>query len=203
MPEIDYDFEADNKIPFDPSYNPNDSYSDHEEFVIDIYKNILQDKVDRNSSGVKQWVKNLNNGVSPQEVVNHFKNIAQQQLNKNNTLDLGELLGEEDKGSRIAVVIPESGVDVLMINALLSNLKKQYKKYNIYIFTKPEFFQFIDDNPNVYKLMHYNPAIENSLFMEGIGEHEGLFNMVFYPHVTTQKNTSYIHNGSDKLQFSL
>ena len=203
MPEIDYDFEADNKIPFDPSYNPNDSYSDHEEFVIDIYKNILQDKVDRNSSGVKQWVKNLNNGVSPQEVVNHFKNIAQQQLNKNNILDLGELLGEEDKGSRIAVVIPESGVDVLMINALLSNLKKQYKKYNIYIFTKPEFFQFIDDNPNVYKLMHYNPAIENSLFMEGIGENEGLFNMVFYPHVTTQKNTSYIHNGSDKLQFSL
>ena len=57
-----------------------------------------------------------------------------------------------------------------MINSLLKNLKKQYKKHNIYVFTKPEYFCFIDDNPHVHKLMQYNPAIENSFVMEGAGE---------------------------------
>jgi hypothetical protein len=39
--------------------------------------------------------------------------------------------------------------------------------------------------------------------MEGAGPHEGLFQMAFQPHATTQKTVSYLHNGEDKLQFSL
>ena len=39
--------------------------------------------------------------------------------------------------------------------------------------------------------------------MEGVGDFEGLFEMVFYPHTTTQKHVAYVHNGLDKLQFSL
>ena len=45
--------------------------------------------------------------------------------------------------------------------------------------------------------------VENSLIMEGVSDHEGYFDMVFYPHSTTQKNISYIHNGLDKHEFSL
>jgi hypothetical protein len=52
-------------------------------------------------------------------------------------------------------------------------------------------------------MMPYSPNLENSFSMEGAGDHEGLFEMVFYPHTTTQKNISYIHNGLDKHQFSL
>ena len=81
--------------------------------------------------------------------------------------------------------------------------KTLHKGHNIYIFTKPEYFQYIDDNPNVHKLLHYSPAIENAFTLEGIGPEEGLFEIAFYPHNTTQKNPCYTHNGKDKLQFSL
>ena len=173
------------------------------EFIIDLYKNILKDNVDANSSGVKHWVTHLKSGTPPEEVIKHFQGIAQQQINNTKSVNLSDLLDKDDKGKRIAVVIPESETDVLLINALLKNLKKQYKKYNIYVFTKPEYFCFIDDNPYAHKIMHYNPDIENLFLMEGAGDHEGLFEMAFYPHTTTQKNVSYLHNGLDKLQFTL
>ena len=141
--------------------------------------------------------------MQPANVVNHFKQIAAQQTQALNPTDLSDLLDKDDKGQRIAVVIPQSGTDVLLINALLQNLKKLYKKYNIYIFTNPENFQYIDDNPYVHKLLPYSPAIENVFLMEGVGPEEGLFEIAFYPHNTTQKNPCYTHNGKDKMQFSL
>tara|TARA_Y100000004_G_scaffold134730_1_gene152392 strand:+ start:1145 stop:3034 length:1890 start_codon:yes stop_codon:yes gene_type:complete len=202
MPEIDYDFDL-KKSSFNSSYKPKENYETKEEFLKDIYKNILNDDVDENSSGLKHWLAELNKGIPPANVVNHFKKIAAQQTQALNTTDLSDLLDKDDKGKRIAVVIPQTGTDVLLINALLVNLKKLYKHYNIYIFTKPENFQYIDDNPHVHKLLPYSPVIENAFVMEGIGPEEGLFEIAFHPHNTTQKNPCYIHNGKDKLQFSL
>ena len=202
MPEIDYDFDL-KKSPFNANYNPKQNYDTKQDFLKDIYKNILNDDVDENSSGLKHWLAELNNGMQPANVVNHFKQIATQQTQALNPTDLSDLLDKDDKGQRIAVVIPQSGTDVLLINALLQNLKKLYKKYNIYIFTNPENFQYIDDNPYVHKLLPYSPAIENVFLMEGVGPEEGLFEIAFYPHNTTQKNPCYTHNGKDKMQFSL
>jgi glycosyltransferase involved in cell wall biosynthesis len=202
MPEVDYDFDF-KKSSFNAGYKPKENYSTKEEFLKDIYKNILNDDVDENSSGLKHWLAELNKGTPPANVVNHFKQIAAQQTRSLNASSLSDLLDKNDKGKRIAVVIPQSGTDLLMINALLQNLKKLYKGHNIYIFTKPEYFQYIDDNPNVHKLLHYSPAIENAFTLEGIGPEEGLFEIAFYPHNTTQKNPCYTHNGKDKLQFSL
>ena len=203
MPPIDYDFDADNKIDYDASYEPKGNYASQEEFMIDLYQNILKDKVDSNSGGVKHWVKHLKNGTPANDVVRHFQGVAQQQINRTKSVELEDLLDKDDSGKRIAVIIPETETDVLMINSLIKNLKKQYKKHNIYVFTKPEYFCFIDDNPHVHKLMQYNPAIENSFVMEGAGDHEGFFEMAFYPHTTTQKNISFLHNGADKLQFTI
>ena len=103
----------------------------------------------------------------------------------------------------MAIVIPDSEVDVFLINSLLKNIKSQYKKHKLYVFTKPEFYPYIDDNPVIDKLFPYNPIIENTLLMEGVSDHQGYFDIVFYPHTTTQKNICYLHNGSNKHQFSL
>ena len=112
-------------------------------------------------------------------------------------------MGSDDKGKRVAVVIPEGNTDVLLVNSLLKNLQKQYKKYNIYVFTKPEYFCYIDDNPHIYKLLPYKPELENNFMMEGVSDHDGFFEMTFYPTATTQKQITYLHNGLDKHQFSL
>ena len=202
MPSVDYDFDP-KASAFNPDYNPRENYPSPQEFIIDIYKNILNDDVDSNSQGVKHWLGQMQAGKTPQDVVNYFKQVALDGDQKNKTPNLEEVLGDEDKGNRIAVVIPESETDVFLIISLMKNLKKQYKKHNIYIFTQPRYFSYIDDNPYVHKILPYSPLVENALAMEGAGGHEGLFDIVFYPHTTTQKAACYIHNGLDKNQFSL
>ena len=202
MPSVEFDFDL-KTSQFNAEYTPKQDYSTPQDFIIDIYKNILNDDVDERSQGVKHWVNLLSKGTPPHNVVNHFKQIATDQQNKLKTPDLSTMLGDEDKGKRIAVVIPRSETDVLLVNSLLKNLKKQYKKYNIYVFTEPQYFSCIDDNPYVYNILPYSTILESPLMMEGVGEHDGVFDITFYPHTTTQKNTSYIHNGLDKHQFSL
>ena len=202
MPSVDFDYDL-KKVSGDPNYKPKENYPSPKDFLVDIYKKFLNDDVDENSQGVKHWLNLLNQGTPAHEIVEHFQKIAREQQQKSNTPDLATFLGEEDRGKRIAVVIPQSDTDVFLINSLLKNLKKQYKKYNIYVFTNPEFFPCIDDNPHVYKLLPYSPMLENSLALEGVADHKGVFEMVFHPHNTTQKNISYIHNGLDKHQFSL
>jgi hypothetical protein len=105
------------------------------------------------------------------------------------------VLSKEDKGKRVAVVIPESGTDLIFINSLLRNLKKKHKNHNIYIFTKPQFFEYIEDNPNVFKCLPYSPSLDNPISMEGFGKNEGFFEAAYYPATTTQKVPCYIHNG--------
>ena len=202
MPEVDYDFNL-KKSPFNAGYNPKKNYNSHEEFLIDIYKNILNDDVDENSMGVKHWLSKLRSGTPVQEIVNHFKQIAHNEIQKRSAPALEDLLDKDDEGKRIAIVMPQAENDIFLINSLIKNLKKMYKNHNIYFFTKPEYFCFIDDNPYIHKLLHYSPVLENNFLMEGAGQHEGLFEIAFYPHSTTQKTISYLHNGEDKLQFSL
>ena len=202
LPEIDYDFES-KSLAFNPDYQPKEHYANQEEFIVDIYKNILNDDVDRNSQGLKHWVNQLRGGTTPKAVLDHFHRVAREQSQRGNTPDLETVLGSDDKGKRIAIVIPQGDTDVFLINSLMKNFKKQYKNYNIYLFTQPEYFSCIDDNPYIHKVLPYSPILENSLMMEGIGDYEGHFEMVFYPHTTTQKNVSYLHNGLDKHQFSL
>ena len=59
--------------------------------------------------------------------------------------------------------MPESAGDVLMVNSLISNLKKLYKDRNIYFFTKPAFFDLIEDHPDVHKVLAYHPSFDNIL----------------------------------------
>ena len=202
MPEVDYDYEL-KPVLLNSEYEPKPNYSNKEEFLIDIYKNILNDNVDRNTQGFKHWMNHLNAGADPKGIVNHFKQIASQQNAQQNAPDLADLLDSDDKGRRIAVVLPEGESDVFLLNALISNLKKQYKDYNIYFFTKPEYYEYIDDHPNIHKCLPYSPLLENVLALEGIGSNEGIFEMVFYPNTTTQKSAAYIHNGLNTHQFSL
>tara|TARA_R100000152_G_C6778371_1_gene208987 strand:+ start:1006 stop:2898 length:1893 start_codon:yes stop_codon:yes gene_type:complete len=203
MPPVDFDFKSSGSDHLNIDYQPKSNYNSHEDFLIDLYKNILNDDVDRNSDGIKHWTSQIRQGMQPHQVVEHFKQVALNQKRNLETPDLEFVLGDEDKGKRIAVIIPQSENDVLLINSLLKNLKKQYKKYNIYVFTNPQYYSYIDDNPNIYKILPYSPSLENAFMMEGAGDTTGFFDMAFYPHTTTQKNICYIHNGLDKHQFSL
>jgi len=118
-------------------------------------------------------------------------------------LMLEDVLGDEGAEKRIAIVLPESAGDILMLNSLMKNLKSLYPDKNIYVFTKPEYYQMIEDNPSVHKILPYQPTLENLLYLEGRGDHEGYFEMAFLPNIGTQRHLNYLHNGKDKTQFEL
>ena len=202
MPEIDYDFTT-SKVTFNESYKPIENLS-KEDLIISLHKECVNEDVDKNSDSFKFWNQKLStNEVSPENIINHFNSLAKNFNLQNNQVEFSSLFTEEDEGKRIAIVIPQSETDVFLINSLLKNLKKQYKNHNIYIFTQENYFQYIEDNPFVHKIFKYADILENVLFMEGAGDHKGYFDMTFYPATTTQKNICYIHNGSNKNQFSL
>tara|TARA_Y100001972_G_scaffold11505_1_gene12460 strand:- start:4663 stop:6552 length:1890 start_codon:yes stop_codon:yes gene_type:complete len=202
MPPVDYDFNL-KKLFFNPNYNPKQNYPSPKEFLIDIYKNILNETVDENDTGFKNWFAKVKAGANPQEIVNFFKQTAQEHINKASIPDLKDILDDEGKDKRIGVVMPKSEIDVFFINCLLDNLKKLYKNHNIYVFTDPKYYPCIDDNPHVHKLLPYSPVLEDFLMMEGCSDHDGYFDILFNPNCTTQKNLAYLHNGNDKIQFSL
>lgn len=200
MPDVDYDYETTHKV-MDADYKPPEGLNS-DEYIIDLYKNIVKEGVDRRSTGFKHWKGELAKGMKEDALLAHFKNIANKHNFNAKKPKLEDLMGD-DKGKRIAVIIPESETDVLLVNSLLGQLKKNYKQYNIYIFTKPEYFDYIEDNPNVHKILPYKKELDDTFSLEGRGGEKGVFEMVFYPSVTTQKNPCYIHNGLSKNQFSL
>ncbi len=200
LPEASFDWSVESVV--NPNY-PMPQIDDNEEFIIDLYKNILKENIDKNHSICIDYVNHLKNGAQKQQIYQHIIQQAQQKLNKPNQIEFKDLLDKDDEGSRMAVVIPQSGGDVLMVNALLENLKSLYPEYNLYIFTDPKFFDLIRDNPAVHKILPYNPMCDNLLALEGQGSHKGFFELAFLPHITTQKHFAYQHNGKDKLQFSL
>ena len=115
-------------------------------------------------------------------------------------INLEDLL---DDGKRIAIVMPESGGDVLWINSLIDNLKELYPSHDIYAFTKPQFFDYIEDHPMVHKVLPYSLEIDNAHFLEGRLDHKGFFDIAFQPHYGTQRFVAYHHNGVDKTQLKL
>jgi hypothetical protein len=201
FPEVKYDFEFEKESP-DILYKMPE-IQDPKDFIIDIYKNILKEKIDKNHSICIDLHNHIKNGASKQDIYNYIINQGRERLNKVKSVDFSSLLDEDDKGKRMAVVIPQSGGDVLMVNALLENLKILYPELNLYIFTDPKFYDLIRDNPAIHKVLPYFSGCDNLLYLEGQGAHEGFFELAFLPYITTQKMFGYQHNGKDKLQFSL
>ena len=194
MPYLDEDVDIKNLV-FNEFYEMPEGLSNHD-FVINLYKNILLEDVDENIDGYKKWYMDLETGqINQTQLYHHFIEVAKRE-NLKKPVAFEDMLSKEDKGKRIAVIIPESGTDLLFINSLMKNLQKKHKGHNIYIFTKPEFFEYIEDNPNIHKCLPYSNALDNPISMEGFGAHEGFFEAAYYPATTTQKVPCYIHNGN-------
>ena len=182
------------------SYQPPEIIDDGG-WIVDIYKNVLGETIDANHQGFLHWMGRLKSDLNREQVLNHLRSQAAQQNHK--SVDIQDVLDKDDEGRRIAVVMPQSAGDVLMVNSLLENLKNLYPSHNIYFVTLPQFFEIVDEHPAIHKVLPYSPIFDNLLFLEGQGEHQGYFEMAFLPFVTTQKHFTYHHNGKDKSQLEL
>jgi len=127
----------------------------------------------------------------------------EKKADKKPTVSVEDFLKDVPLKDRIAVVLPRSAGDVLMANSLIENLNNLYPDKKIFCVTQPEFYDLINDNPFVHKVIPYSSSFEDLHVLEGRGDHQGLFDIAFLPHCMTQKTYSYNHNGKDKNQFKL
>lgn len=201
MPSVDWDFDF-KPVEKNPNYNPPEIKNDGD-FIKDLYKNILQLEVGESDDGYTHWMKRLSSDMDRDSVLAYFKNVAQQENKKNEKIDFKDILDKYDEGKRLLFSMPESIGDIYMCTSLLKNIKELYPNYNIYFATKPEYFEILEGNPYVHKVIPYSNALDNLPAMEGQGNHKGYFEIAFLPFIGTQRILNYIHNGKDKIQFNL
>jgi glycosyltransferase involved in cell wall biosynthesis len=201
-PEVEFSFsqEEEQKNPF---AEINSSLPD-EEWVLSLYKSILKmSDITKEDEGFKYWIQELSRGASRQEIEKFFRTEAMKKNQQNKTHNFEDLLGREGKDKRILYVMPESIGDVFLSTALFKSLKESYPEHNLYVATKPENFEILEGNPSVFKILSYSPVMDNLLWLEGHGKHQGFFKAAFLAHLGTQRILNYIHNGEDRSPIEL
>jgi len=165
--------------------------------LIETGKKYVQENfsVENTVEKLKNFIKSVELRTSEEE--------KEEEKSKETRLSIQDFLKDVPLEDRIAVVLPRSAGDVLMANSLIENLSQLYPDKKIFFVTQPEFYDLINDNPFVHKVIPYSSSFEDLYVLEGRGGHEGLFDMAFLPHCMTQKTYSYNHNGKDKTQFRL
>ena len=201
-PEVNYDFSLKEEEKDQYAQVPN--IENNSEWLTYIYHNILKMKhVDQNDDGHKYWMQEFSKGAKRQDIENYFRNVAAQENQKNKKIEFEDLLDKDDKGKRVLYVMPESIGDIYMSTALFENIKKQYPEHNLYVSVKPEYFEILQGNPYIHKLLQYTPQMDQLLWLEGAGDHNGYFEIAFLPYGGTQRFLDYVHNGKTKIQFEI
>ena len=196
-----YDFEdqkpENQKRNFPEAYVPN--IENDSEWVLTLYKTILNTDNHVNDDGYKNWMTALSNKVPRSQVEEYFRKVARDHNAKFFPVKMEDLVDSDDEGKRIVYVMPDSSVDVFLSTALFKSIKKKYPEYNLYVSTKPEYYNILEADENIHKVIPYNNQFDTALSLEGVGKNKGIFEMVFSPYLTTQKVSNYIHNGKDKI----
>jgi glycosyltransferase involved in cell wall biosynthesis len=178
--------------------------ADDLEWILCLYHNILKMPVDKNDSGVQHWMQRRKDGVSRGDIEQYFRQVAfnENQKNKVTGTTFEDLLNKDDKG-RVLVVQPESAGDILLLSSLFKSIKSRYPEWALYVATKPEYKEILEGNPFVDRWLEYNPMMDNLIWLEGNSQHNGYFNVAYLPFISTQRVLTYMHNGQDKLDFTI
>jgi hypothetical protein len=159
--------------------------------------------VETDDDGVKYWKKEMDKGMNRAKVLEYFRQVAMRENEVANKVTFEDTLDDSDKGKRIVYVIPDSIGDVFMSTSLFESIKQMYPEMNLYVATNQANFDLLDGNPYVHKTILFNENMNNLLWLEGQGEHNGYFEIAFLPYLGTQKVFDYQHNGIDKIAYDL
>ena len=99
--------------------------------------------------------------------------------------------------------MPGSIGDVFLATSVLESVYKRYPNHNIYFATSPEYFEILEGNEFIHRIMPYVRKMDSLLWLEGQGDHEGYFEVAYLLHLGTQRLYNYQHNGKDKIELDL
>ena len=201
-PETDYDFEKGESKGSEKRNYPDAVVSHIEsdsEWVLMLYEKILNTENHTNDDGYKTWMKQLEHKVPRSQIEDYFRKVARDHNQKFFPSKIEDFLDKEDKGKRMAYVMPESAVDVFLSTSLLKSLKLKYPEYNLYFVNKPQYYHILDGNEYIHKVIPYNSQFDNATHLEGAASHEGFFEIAFTPYLITQRANNYAHNDKDRI----
>ena len=201
-PFSDFDFEGLEWKPRNPTAEI-PKINDDSEWLTYIYKNILNMKVDEQDDGHKYWINQLANKIPRKNIEDFFRKKAKEENDQNIPFKIEDFLDKDDKGRRLLVTMPGSIGDVFMSTSVLKELSNTYPEYNIYFATSPEYFQILEANDFIHKVIPYNKKMDDLLWLEGRGAHEGYFEVAYLIHLGTQRLFNYQHNGKDIVSLDL
>ena len=179
---------------FNPAKNPNHqppSNLSPESFVLDLFHNMMMEKVSAADNQVKFWTEHLVKSKDYQGVYNHFARQAQQSNAQIEAkpFDFNDRLDPTD-GKRLLIVMPESAGDIILVNSLVPKVKKQYPEFRIYFATKPQFKDLVEHLEGVTWL-EYIGQMDDIFWLTGRDSHKGFFDIAFLPHMMTQRAMNY------------
>lgn len=199
-PIIDKTFKVDIEDK-DPYFNVPE-IKDNVEWLKCLYHNILKMKeVDENDDGLKHWMNELGKGAKRSDIENYFRQVANQKNQEVKKISFEDLLDKDDEGKRLLYVIPESIGDIFLSTSLFKSIKEQYPEYNLYVATKQEYFDLLEANPYVHKTIPYVQQMDSLVWLEGVGDHKGFFEIAFLPYAQTQRFLTYLHNGKTRIAY--
>ena len=196
FPHVDYVFEN-KKLKCDPFYEPDPNLQD-KEWVESLYDNIL---TKQDPAGVIHWMQRLKSDLKRSDVLNYFRKVA---LSENQNSFLDEMLSslKENKDSKkIAFIQPNGVEEIIIATSLVTSIKKIYPNYDIYFFTRNEYFDLINSHPDVKKVLNYFNKMDDPLFFEGKGANNKYFDIVFAPYLSI--NNNYFRNAEDIIQYNI
>ena len=196
FPHVDYVFEN-KKLKCNPFYDPDPNLQD-EEWVQSLYCNIL---TKQDPAGVVHWMQRLKADLKRSDVLNYFRKVA---LSENQNSFLDEMLSslKENKDSKkIAFIQPNGVEEIIIATSLVTSIKKIYPDYDIYFFTRNEYFDLINSHPDVKKVLNYFNKMDDPLFFEGKGANNKYFDIVFAPYLSI--NNNYFRNAEDIIQYNI
>jgi len=201
-PFAEYDFDSLTWKPRNVDYQV-PQINDNAEWLIHMYKNILNMDVDENNEGHVYWMKQIENKISRENIEDFFRKTARQENEENIPFKIEDFLDEEGKDNRILVAMPGSIGDVFLSTSVLKSIKSRYPKHNIYFATAPQYFEILEGNEFIHKVIPFDKKMDSLLWLEGQGKHEGFFEVAYLLHLGTQRLYNFQHNGKDKIELDL
>lgn len=200
---VEWDFDM-SYVEQNEKYPLQDIQSDRD-FVIDLYKNVFnKDNPEKTESkGIQHWIYRLNKDLNKKQVHEYFLGIAKKNNTENNKIPFQDLLDKDDQNKRILFALDGDEINIFNSTSLLDYIKSEYPDYNIYYATQKKYYYLLKGNPNIHKIIEYNPVMNNPLWGEGQGGHLGMFNFVLLPNTMGSDIHAYAHGNEHKIKYNL
>jgi glycosyltransferase involved in cell wall biosynthesis len=179
---------------------------DDKEWLVFMYKNILNMEVFDDDKGLQEWLTKLSQHSASQEdrnktrksIEDFFRKTAIEENAKNTTVTIDSFFDETGK-KRALFVVKESMGDCFIVSSLFKSFHEQYPNFDLYVMTKGAYREVFNGNPYVYKVIPYVQKLDNELFAIGSGEHKGFVDMYICPTVALQSKLNYLSQNNPLL----